>query len=246
MKKLFAWMGLLVVVGFAGSIFAVDAVNLDQVVFSENFDSYTVGNQLPAGENWSKISAKRSIGCSVLIQADDKNIFGEAGNQYLLMSDNSDKGTVRALAQDISGFSARVFRLSFDLFEPDDGKDGSFGVKVGVEGVSKSDQTVVNGVQFADGKSRPGLSYSLGMKHHFDLFINETADSISYLAPDGKERKLKIGNCSVWINGECSAKGADMHRALKESVPATSLMLSSYSSAKQEVWFDNIEIAVAQ
>lgn len=249
MNKIKVWLGAVAIVGISGNALAVDETGglvFDTVIFSENFDAYQADRVLPRGKVWKSVSSNEEKDCVVLVRADENNIFGVAGNKYLQIDDNSTDMAARVLAKNVPGFSSKLFRMSFDFYEPDNSKTGAFGFRAGVDSVAKSDETVVNGVQLSDGKSRPGADYSLGQKHHVDLYINETGERVSYMAPDGSSMRLKSENCAVWIDGICVAKGADIQRSLKESVAATGFKLETYSSSKQEVWVDNIEIAVAQ
>ncbi|MBI9021277.1 MAG: hypothetical protein JEZ10_08510 [Verrucomicrobia bacterium] len=247
MKTRTSLAGLMVVAGFAGAVFAEDVVKMDQVVFSEDFESYEVDQKLPTGTAWSTVSANESQNCFVHVRADVDKLFGKnKENKYLQVRDASGSSSVKALAKDIAGFESKLFRISFDVVEPDAGNTGAFGFKAGIEDISKNSGTVVNGVQLSQGKARPGLTYSMDEKLHFDVYINETDDSVKYETPDGKESRLKEGMCAVWIDEKCSSKGAGMLRTLKESVAATSIILQTFSSSTQEVLLDNIEIAVAK
>ncbi len=215
------------------------------IVLSDDFDSYTADAPVPTGGNWSSISYNEGNDVYVHTRTDTGNVFGEGtGNQYLGLRDAGNSSAL-LLAQD--AVDSELVRLSFDFAEPDNGLTGSLRWKVGFDNVKTSDDEVVGGVKFDDGNLTPGGGYTYSpASHHMDIYFNESAETIEYLDPGSNTATLASGKMDVWLNGSLEADDVQNDRDIGTNVLAAikSLRLETYSSGQNEVWFDNVELAI--
>ncbi|MBI9021276.1 MAG: hypothetical protein JEZ10_08505 [Verrucomicrobia bacterium] len=240
---------LLAVLSSCAAIGMAEPAAFTQVVFQDDFETYEAGAPLPKGNGWSQVSANAAAERFATIREDEGNVF-RAGkkNRYFQLRDNSSSGMVRVLAKNIPGLNSELLRLSMDLVTPDDKLEGSLSLKLGVgEASAKEEGVVVGGFRVEpSGKMRPAGSkaYSSGKLCHVDAYFNETAEKITYIGPDGKPETLDSGLMDFWIDGDLAADDKAQDRTVGELTAIKSLRIETFSSSLQEVWFDNIVIAV--
>jgi len=225
----------------------VSARPFDQVIFSENFNNYPADKSLPKGPLWTRVEQKPAKHRFAYVRTDEKNVFGKGkDNRFLQVMDQDSAGAVRIIAANIPALHSAMVRLSFDAYEPSNELDGSLAIKVGKENVDRKKAETVNGMKLQDGRVRPGKkgAYTPGAKFHVDVFFNESGSATVYNGPDGIEYSLASGSMDMWLNGRRTVKSKVNDRDVTELTAITSLRIETFSSSMQEVWFDNIEIAV--
>jgi len=219
----------------------------DQIVFSENFDGYTHGKPLPQRGSWSVVQQNESKNRVALIRTDKDDVFGAGRkNQFLQVLDKATNGAVRLVAAAIPNTGSERVRLSFDAYEPMGGLDGSLGVKVGKGTVDPKKAEAVNGIKLEGGRFRPRAAgtYAMDQKFHVDIWFNESTNTVKYAATDGMEWPLEPGTMAIWVNGSGVAVNVVGDRGISALTAITSLRIETFSSSMQEVWFDNIEVAI--
>jgi len=238
MKTLYGWIVLMMVAGMAGSGFAQGAVVLNKVVFSESFDSYETGTSLSVKGGWTRIEAK-----SGTTSAKIRKLEGRTALQVL---DNG-KSALRVVAKNIPGLKSELVRFSADLMEPDNSLEGSLAIKFGVgEASAKEGAVTVGGIRVDGEKLRPASTgvYSKGKWFHVDVYFNETSEGVEYIGPENLTGFLGSGLMTLWVDGQLVASNKSQDRTVEKLTAIKSFRIETFSTSSQEVWFDNIEIAV--
>ncbi|QHI69351.1 polysaccharide lyase family 8 super-sandwich domain-containing protein [Tichowtungia aerotolerans] len=231
--KVILWVGLI-----AASAFAAP-VKFSQVVFQDSFDSYETGSALPDKGGWTRVEAKPG-------RETYAEIREEAGRKILQVRDNGN-AALRVVAKNIPGLDSKLVRFSADIMEPDNGLDGSLAIKFGIgEASAKEGAVTVGGIRVDGEKLRPAGSgiYVFGQWFHIDAYFNETSEGMEYIGPDGSTSFLGSGLMDLWVNGQLAAGNTLQDRTVESLTAIRSFRIETFSSSSQEVWFDNIEIAV--
>lgn len=232
MKKTIVWVGLI-----ASAVLA-EPVEFSQVVFRDNFEQYSTGAALPKQGGWTKVQSKAGT-TSVTIKERD----GRKALQFL----DGGKSALRLVAKNIPGLKSGRVRFSADMMEPDNGLDGSLAIKLGIgEASAKEGPVTVGGIRVDGNKLRPAGSgvYLQGKWFHVDVYFNETPESMEYIGPDGFISFLGSGLMDLWVDGLLMASNTSQDRTVEKPTAIKSLRIETFSSSSQEVWFDNMEIAV--
>ncbi|QHI69321.1 polysaccharide lyase family 8 super-sandwich domain-containing protein [Tichowtungia aerotolerans] len=220
------------------------ALDFRQIAFEDDFNSYAADAPVPVDGQWTSVSYYEPSNVFVHVRTDTGNVFGEgAGNKYLGCRDAGGR-TSNLLAQDI--LDADAVRVSFDFMEPDNELTGALSVRVGVNSVKVADEDVVGGIRPVDGFFDPAGTYECGAVVHADIYFNEQSAEITYIAPDGNPSTLAAGKMDVWLNGINTGDDVVNDRFLGTASlsPIRSLRFETYSAGQNEVWFDNLEVAV--
>ncbi|MBI9021282.1 MAG: hypothetical protein JEZ10_08535 [Verrucomicrobia bacterium] len=221
-------------------------LDFTRTVFEDDFDRYTPDAPLPVGGKWTSSSYSEADSVYVHVRADTGNVFGGGVvNRYLGCRDAGSKSS-NLVAKNI--LSNRIVRLSFDFAEPDNGLTGALSVRMGVDDVKVSEAEVVGGIRPLDGSFDPGGTYLMGAKVHADIYFNESFNPITYRDPNGNPATLASGKIDVWLNGINTADDVENDRALGTNTLSDimSLRFETYSAGMNEVWFDQIEVAVPE
>ena len=233
-------MGLLLVASVSlGSTF-------DQVIFSESFDGYPADKPLPQKGAWIMVQQNEAKNRFAHIRADKGNKLSSGeNNQVLQIRDQDTSGAVRLVATVLPDTGSELVRVSFDAYEPTGELDGSLAVKMGKGMADAKKKEAVNGLKLQSGAFRPKSAggYPLDQKIHVDLWFNESTNTIKY-AVDGVEWPLHPGRMAVWVNGSGVAVNETNDREVLVLTAMSALRIETFSSPTQEIWFDNIEVAV--
>lgn len=230
--KVFLLAGLIV------SSVCAEPVEFSQVVFQDSFDQYETGSALPKNGGWTRVEAKADTTSAV--------ILGQEGRNALQVLD-AGKLALRLVAKNIPGLNSELLRFSADLMEPDNGLDGSLAIKFGVgEASAKEGAVTVGGIRIDGEKLRPASTgvYSQGKWFHVDVYFNETSEGQEYMGPNGSSSFLDSGLMDLWVDGLLVAGNKSQDRTVEKLTAIKSFRIETFSSSSQEVWFDNIEIAV--
>ncbi len=200
------------------------------VIFSEDFESYTVNSNLVTNTKWGSVSANSPN--FLTIKQDTGNIFGlGTTNQYLDVSDTSTELT-RMDAKPTSGFQFATLEL--DFYET----PGFTGAYWGVS-LTNAFPLQLNGGgirTIGSGAYTPDL-YTVGVLHRLSLTFNNTTSTQTY----NGSNSLASQTFDVWIDGILVIDNAAFTGAAVAGTDLSTFSLSTPSSAfSQEMYIDNI------
>lgn len=224
----------------AASLFAAIGLSADAgIVFSDDFESDTVGNE-PAG--WDSVSGTNNI----TVQS-SSTAFG-ASNQYLNFNDVATGGL--SLFKQTTDIDGVVSTFSFDFYEPDAAGDASISVGYAtasgdINGSAAMRVSLDNGtITFSSGQVVAGTkTYSEDTAYRFYFIVNDSAVSTAYTSPGGGSETLAGGEFDLYFQELSSSTftyagtgSIDVGDSLGR------LGFRTFSTGDQVVLLDNVEV----
>lgn len=225
-------------------------------VMLENWDAAPLGDIHPdTGSgytgNWSSVgfhstwpdghSSIAPAGSIAEIRTDDSNIFGRGTGNHVLYMENA-AGLVFTLNMP-SGIE--VATLSYETQVIDFMPDATNRL---TNRFFTAEGTAINhGLQRLNDQEfrfrNEADSFALGELFHFDVIVNNSADTINYNSPDGTS-SLDPGMTAVWADGVLSTV-YDFGRDTDPALPPgefTSFVMETFSNNPWTAYYDNVAV----
>ncbi|VGO21722.1 PEP-CTERM sorting domain-containing protein [Pontiella sulfatireligans] len=158
------------------------------IVYSNNFDSATVGDSLN-DMGWTGNGSSAAY-------VTNSTEFG-SGNKLVTLV-NDDGGAFRYNDLDISSAGADFVRLSFDMFFPSDYTSDAY-VRVSAKGdVADANNGNVNWLDMGYGSRDVSIGSDIAVNtaYHFDVIMNISGSSVTWNGDDVADEQYDI-----WMNG---------------------------------------------
>lgn len=158
------------------------------ILLSDDFESYTAGNQLGTNATWATVANNTANSTKFIRDEGTATPFGSP-NQYLELRDTGSNTTpaeyLRIQTTTQTAASAELTTIQFDFFEPTGGSNNlGFGLAMTNNdlntGGSRIRLTLNNGTIGGTGFTASSNSYSLNTAYTMYVVFNDTASAVSY------------------------------------------------------------------
>ncbi|PAW76513.1 MAG: hypothetical protein B9S32_14800 [Verrucomicrobia bacterium Tous-C9LFEB] len=204
-------------------------VSAATLIFSEDFESYTVGNELVSNEKWGSVTSSPT-GTLLTATADPSAVFHNGTtNKYLRISDTSNAALTRLDSKPSSAF--QLATLSLDFYEPS-GVNGTYW-NISFPGTASID---FNGGQIRINSGTYSTVYPIDATHHLDIVINNTTAAEIYGI-----NSVASGTFDLWIDNVLILDNYALNSTTGTDL--TKFVFSTSSgSYSQEMWIDNVSL----
>ncbi len=207
-----------------------------EVVFQETFQNHPPGSA-PA-RPWSTVLSRGPVN-TIQIVTDSEDRFGRGPSNKILEYRKEGIAGSQAVRID-DAFSAEIFKMRFDYFQPDDGLDGYTWLILYAGARSTDDRAQV--ITLARNHSLAGTDghYERGQPQEVTFVINNSSRPTAY---DG-DNIVAAGSVDIWINGE-RTHASFSHQNNKRG-PVTGFEFNTAGSREHHFFIDNLTVEMVQ
>lgn len=213
------------------------------VLFSDDFESYTVGNvpTTGAGQNWANATNTANSNVRVADQGTSA-AFGNP-NRFVNFNDTNNTASNRFQSNTHAAASNAVTTFSFDFFEPSTGGNSNMGVGYAINNsdllsASLRQRITMNNGTISGLATTGTNTYSLATAYRLFMIFNDTASPVSY-----QGGSIASGVADIWLRDAGGAYvfvGTSNAENTATEETSYSVAFRSFANDIQNVYLDNV------